>query len=63
MARIAQFLFRLLLAIIHNVWTILFFLTATSILLLINHYWAALVMCYEVCANAAMQLIHFVQNF
>lgn len=63
MARIAHILFRLLLAFIHNVWTILFFLMATSILLVLNHYWAVVLACYGFCANTVLQTIHFMQSF
>lgn len=38
---------RILQAIIHRVWTVLFFLSVISLLALVNHWWDAIMSSYD----------------
>ncbi|GAB1410686.1 hypothetical protein MASR1M90_18400 [Desulfovibrionales bacterium] len=62
MTRIARFAFCFFLAVLHNLWMLLVFLTTTSILLLANHYWDTLVACHDACARFVLQFVSFIQN-
>ena len=48
---------RILRAIIHRVWTVLFFLTLLSVLALANHWWDILANGYSVLAGWIMSAI------
>lgn len=60
MASKPRLFIRVLQAIIHRVWTVLFFLTAFSLATLANHWWGAILSVYltvEGWAMAAIELI------
>jgi hypothetical protein len=45
---------RILQAIIHRVWTVLFFLTVLSVLALTDHWWETIASGYHALANWAL---------
>jgi len=47
MASTPRLSIRILQAIIHRVWTVLFFLSVISLLALINHWWDAIMSSYS----------------
>lgn len=51
MASTPRLSIRILQAIIHRVWTVLFFLSVISLLALINHWWDAIMSSYSMIEN------------
>ena len=62
MASKPSLLMRILQAIIHRVWTVLFFLTLLSVLALANHWWDIIASGYHALENWIMTGIELISG-
>ncbi len=53
---------RILLAVIHKIWAVLFFLVSLSVVSLVNHYWPFLVDCYRRMEALGLMAIDYMNS-
>jgi hypothetical protein len=57
-----SFFLRLIQAIAHEIWAVLFILSALALIFMAHHYWQDLLDGYQVAHNFCLKIVHLIRS-